>query len=155
MIKSPPLRAQVRWPEQRLELSAQPDQSCIRIQPTISFPFFASEQGNRILNSSDRQGLVDRTSGTGETGRTVGTNRTDRTNRTNRISKTRTSKTCQADWIHLTNNPTGPIGPISPIGPIRPIAPIFHPLLARRIQNAIALASETFFRQGDFCTCVH
>ena len=146
MIKSPPLRAQVRWPEQRLELSAQPDQSCIRIQSTISFPFFASEQGNRILNSSDRQGLVERTSGTGETGKTVGINRT---NRTNRNSKTRTSKACQADWIHLTNNPTGPIGPIRPIGPI------FHPLLARRIQNAIALASETFFRQGDFCTCVH
>ena len=42
--------------------------------------------------------------------------------------------TCQADWIHLTNNPIGPIAPISPIGPI------FHPLLVKRIQNAIALA---------------
>ena len=89
---------------------------------------FAKAPGQSHLNSSDRQGVVDRTSGTGETGRTVGTNRT------NRNSKTRTSKTCQADWIHLTNNPIGPIAPISPIGPI------FHPLLVKRIQNAIALA---------------
>ena len=95
---------------------------------TLQMPW---AQGNRILNSSDWQGVVDRTSGTGETGRTVGTNRT---NRADRISKTRTSKTCQADWIHLTKNPIGPIGPISPIGLI------FHPLIVRRIQNAIALA---------------
>jgi len=107
--------------------------------PRVKKGLCKSPQGNRILNSSDRQGVVDRTSGTGETGRIVGTNRTDRanranrTNRTNRNSKTRTSKTCQADWIHLTNNPIGPIAPISPIGPI------FHPLLVKRIQNAIAL----------------
>ena len=96
---------------------------------------FAKAPGQSHLNSSDRQGLVDRTSGTGETGRTVGTNRTNRADRTNRISKTRTSKTCKADWIHLTKNPIGPIGPISPIGLI------FHPLIVRRIQNAIALVS--------------
>ena len=90
-------------------------------------------QGNRILNASDRQGLVDRSSGTGETGRTVGTNRT---NRTNRNSKTRSSKTCNADWIHLTKNPIGPIGPV------------FHPLIVRRIQNAIALTLMTIAQAG-------